>query len=68
MLDQHMAYVMASRSIESTHLFCERDEASKPELAGLMKALGRERQKTLAHEIIRARPTRDIENQPGLSP
>jgi conjugative relaxase-like TrwC/TraI family protein len=67
MLDQHMAYVMASRSIESTHLFCERDEASKPELASLMKALGRERQKTLAHEIIRTPPTRDIENQPGLS-
>ncbi|MHB1785291.1 MAG: MobF family relaxase [Acidimicrobiales bacterium] len=67
MLDLHMGYVMASRSIESTHLFCERAEATKPELAGLVKALGCERQKTLAHEIIRPRSHHEIENRPGIA-
>jgi hypothetical protein len=54
MLDLHMGYVMASRSFESTHLFCEKSTAAKPELAELVKSLSRERQKTLAIEIMRA--------------
>jgi ATP-dependent exoDNAse (exonuclease V) alpha subunit len=68
MLDLHMGYVMASRSIESSHLFCERAEAAKPELSDLLKALGRERQKTLAHELIRPRPNQEIQNQQGMTP
>jgi ATP-dependent exoDNAse (exonuclease V) alpha subunit len=52
MLDLHMGYVMASRSVESTHLFCERSAAEKPELAELIKSLSRERQKSLAHELL----------------
>ena len=52
LLDLHMGYVMASRSIESTHFFCDKSAAQKPELADLIKSLSRERQKTLAHELL----------------
>ena len=50
--DLHMGYVQASRSQKSTHLFCDKDAAGGLELADLVRALGRERPKTMAHEII----------------
>jgi Ti-type conjugative transfer relaxase TraA len=49
--DQHMGYVQASRSRKSTHLFCDKDAAGGPELSDLTRALSRENQKTMAHEV-----------------
>jgi hypothetical protein len=69
MLDLHMGYVMASRSVESTHLFCERATAEKPELAELIKSLSRERQKSLAHELLREQQgrTSELSQQHGIA-
>lgn len=50
--DLHMGYVQASRSQQGTHLFCDKHTAGGPELRDLVRDLGRERQKTMAHEVI----------------
>jgi ATP-dependent exoDNAse (exonuclease V) alpha subunit len=49
--DLHMGYVQASRSIVSTHLFCDKHTAGDPGLSDLIRSLGQERQKTMAQEI-----------------
>lgn len=51
--DLHAGYVQLSRSKVSTHLFCDKHTAGDPALSDLLRSLGRERQKTLAHEVIR---------------
>ena len=50
--DLHMGYVQASRSQESTHLFADKHTAGGPGLADLIRTLSRERQKTMAQEIV----------------
>lgn len=50
--DLHMGYVQASRSQESTHLFCDKQTAGGPEMADLIRSLAQARQKTLAQEVI----------------
>ncbi|MBI1213744.1 MAG: relaxase domain-containing protein [Alphaproteobacteria bacterium] len=54
--DLHMGYVQASRSQKGTHIFCDRETAGL-ELKELVRALGRERQKTLAQEITDRTPS-----------
>jgi len=49
--DLHMGYVQASRSRKATHLFCDIETAG-PGLIELVRALGRERQKTMAQEVL----------------
>ncbi len=58
--DRHMTYVQASRSVFSTHLFCDKDTAGK-ELADLVRAAARERPKTMAHAIV-DRPAGQVEH------
>lgn len=50
--DLHMAYVQASRSRVSTHLFCDKHTAGGPGLSDLIRSLGQERQKTMAREVV----------------
>src|SRR5205823_6184242 len=52
MTDQHLGYVQLSRSKISTHLFCDKETAGGPELADLIRSLGRERQKTMAAQVV----------------
>ncbi|MFO0888218.1 MAG: MobF family relaxase [Isosphaeraceae bacterium] len=52
MTDQHLGYVQVSRSKISTHLFCDKASAGGPELSDLLRALGRERQKTMAAQVV----------------
>jgi ATP-dependent exoDNAse (exonuclease V) alpha subunit len=49
--DQHMAYVQLSRSVVSTHLFCDTHTAGNPRLSDLIRSMGQERQKTMARDI-----------------
>ncbi|WP_435022767.1 MobF family relaxase (plasmid) [Tundrisphaera sp. TA3] len=53
MTDQHMGYVQLSRSIKSTHLFCDEFSAGGPKLANLIRSLGQARYKTMAQEVTR---------------
>lgn len=66
MTDLHMGYVQASRSRESTHLFCDEHTAGGPEMADLLRSLSHARQKTLAQELIDQRQ-RQQQRSPGLS-
>jgi conjugative relaxase-like TrwC/TraI family protein len=50
--DLHMGYVQASRSQESTHLFCDQHTAGGPGLSDLLRSLGQARQKAMAQEIV----------------
>ena len=52
MTDQHLGYVQISRSKISTHLFCDKHTAGGPELSDLIRSLGRERQKTMAAQVV----------------
>ena len=52
MTDQHLGYVQLSRSKISTHLFCDKETAGGPELSDLIRSLGRERQKTMAAQVV----------------
>nr|WP_303652956.1 MobF family relaxase [Paludisphaera mucosa] len=61
--DMHMGYVQISRSVVSSHLFCDKHTAGGPELADLIRTLSHERQKTLAQEII----DRNQPRPPGIS-
>ncbi len=67
--DLHMGYVQASRSQKSTHIFSDK-EAAGPELDDLIRALGREHQKTMAHEMGIPTPSeeREREQDPGPVP
>ena len=53
MTDLHMGYVQVSRSILSSHLFCDEHSAGDPKLANLIRSLGQARQKLMAHEVAR---------------
>jgi conjugative relaxase-like TrwC/TraI family protein len=66
--DFHMGYVQLSRSQKTSHLFCDKHTAGGPELADLIRSLGRERQKTMAQEIV-DQERRRLELQPvrGIS-
>lgn len=62
--DLHMGYVQISRSIKSTHLFCDKQTAGGPEISSLLRSLARERQKTMAAQVeLDAR--RRLERAPG---
>jgi len=65
--DLHMGYVQASRSQKGTHLFCDKDSAG-PELNDLVRSLGRERQKTLAQEVIDQRQQKAPQQPHHLDP
>ena len=65
--DLHMGYVQMSRSQKSTHLFCDKHTAGGPGLSDLIRSLARERQKTLAHEVIRDEQVRQRERTRELS-
>lgn len=68
--DLHMGYVQLSRSKVSTHLFCDKHTAGDPGLSDLLRSLGRERQKTLAHQVVRDNRrrggNRDVPPAPNL--
>lgn len=53
MTDQHMGYVQLSRSIKSSHLFCDEHAAGGPKLADLIRSLGQARQKLMAQEVVK---------------
>jgi hypothetical protein len=63
MTDQHLGYVQVSRSKISTHLFCDKQTAGGPELADLLRSLGRERQKTMAAQVVLDRQRREREQE-----
>lgn len=50
MQDLHLSYVQASRARAETHLFTDRVSAGE-ELEDLIRGMGQERQKTLAHDV-----------------
>jgi conjugative relaxase-like TrwC/TraI family protein len=64
--DLHMGYVQLSRSKVSTHVFLNKHTAGDPFLSDLLRSLSRERQKTLAHEVLREHEERQRQSR-GLS-
>lgn len=50
--DLHMGYVQLSRSIKSTHVFCDLHTAGGPKMADLIRSLAKERQKTVAMDVV----------------
>jgi ATP-dependent exoDNAse (exonuclease V) alpha subunit len=67
MTDQHLGYVQVSRSKISTHLFCDKATAGGPELSDLIRSLGRERQKTMAAQVVLDRQRREREQERTIS-
>jgi len=65
--DLHMGYVQLSRARLSTHVFCDKHTAGDPGLSDLLRSLGRERQKTLAHEVVRDNQERARRPAVGVS-
>lgn len=64
MQDLHLSYVQASRARDETHIFTTRDEAGD-NLARLARAMSRNREKSLAHDIAAASaPARSHELSP----
>jgi ATP-dependent exoDNAse (exonuclease V) alpha subunit len=61
--DLHMGYVQLSRGVKSTHLFCDKHTAGDPGLSDLLRTLARERQKTMAHEVILQQQGREHEQR-----
>lgn len=62
--DLHMGYVQASRSIEGTHLFCDKHTAGGPQLADLIRSLGQEGGRLTKRTIKHAN---EVTCQVGLS-
>ena len=67
MLDRAAVYVATSRSKRSTHIFCDQETVG-PELRDLLRSVQRERQNTMAAQVILERRRREREHDRSISP